>query len=136
MRRTRTVNILIVEDDDSVAAALARLLRALGHGIVAAAATGQAALALLPGAAFDVVLLDIYLPDTYGLRLIPELRRIRPAVEIVTMSALTTPEMEADLRALGAAHHLSKPFDAANLDLALSYLNFRRALKARHIAGD
>ena len=74
------MNILIVEDDDSVAIAISRLLKAMGHGIVVAAANGQAALDLLPGAAFDAILLDIYLPDTNGLRLIPELRRIRPTV--------------------------------------------------------
>jgi CheY-like chemotaxis protein len=125
------VNILIVEDDASVAIAISRLLKAMGHGIVVAAANGHAALDLLPGAAFDAILLDIHLPDTNGLRLIPELRRIRPTVEIVTMSALSTPEMEADLRSLGVTHHLPKPFDAAHLDITLAYLVYRRALNAR-----
>jgi DNA-binding response OmpR family regulator len=105
------MHILLVEDDDRLAAALTAALDRLGHQVVC---TGRAddALRLKDGA--DFVLLDLGLPDMDGLEALRRLRRAS-AVPVIVLTARS--EERDVLRGLrgGADDYLVKPFRTAEL---------------------
>ncbi|MFN8124114.1 MAG: response regulator transcription factor [Thermoleophilia bacterium] len=105
--------LLIVEDDDAVAAALQRVLTGSGHQVMRAA-TGSEALAML-GPQTGVVILDLGLPDMDGIEVCRHVRRVEPGVGIMIVSAR---DRELDVVAgldAGADDYLMKPFRLAEL---------------------
>lgn len=105
------MHILLVEDDDRLAAALTATLDRLGHQVVRAGRADDA-LRLKDGA--DFVLLDLGLPDMDGLEALRRLRRAS-AVPVIVLTARS--EERDVLRGLrgGADDYLVKPFRTAEL---------------------
>ncbi len=103
--------IAIVDDEDSVRKALARLLRAAGMG-VDTFASGSDFLATLPQCAIDCLVLDLHMPGASGFEVLERLSgwERRPAVIVIT--GHDTPESQARVLAGGAAAYLLKPVDA------------------------
>ncbi len=64
---------------------------------------------------FDVVVVDLRLPDVNDLTLLEELRRRLPAATIVLMTAFGSPEIVAGAQRLGVRGVLDKPFELAEL---------------------
>ena len=96
--------VLLVEDDSAIAEPLGRALRRDGHD-VEVAASGDAALARLTTAPFDLVILDLGLPDVDGLEVC---RRIRTSDRHVPVLMLTARSEELDVVVgldSGAARH-------------------------------
>lgn len=106
----RSVDILLVEDDDSIAEPLAEGLRREGFDVVRVA-TGAEALAAAP---CDIVLLDLRLPDIDGLTVCRELRA-RSDVPIIVVSALGEEVDRVVGLELGADDYLVKPFGLREL---------------------
>ncbi|WP_067471611.1 response regulator transcription factor [Actinomadura hibisca] len=105
------MRVLLVEDDERLAAALTTALTRHGHQVVRA---GLAVDALRLAGAADFVLLDLGLPDLDGLEALRRLRRVS-AVPVIVVTART---QERDvLRGLrsGADDYLVKPFRTAEL---------------------
>jgi two-component system NtrC family response regulator len=84
------VRILIVDDNDSLRWALARVLEDSGHEIVEAA-TLAAGRARLQADGYQVVMIDVHLRDGLGTTFVPEVRRRLPGCRVVLMSG-TAPE--------------------------------------------
>ncbi len=106
-------HLLLIEDDDAVAAALQRVLTNSGHR-VARAATGGEGLGLL-GPETGVVILDLGLPDMDGIEVCRRVRRAEPEVGIMIVSAR---DRELDVVGgldAGADDYLMKPFRLAEL---------------------
>jgi DNA-binding response OmpR family regulator len=104
------VRVLLVEDDDRVAAALTDLLRR--HGVVVSrAATGEQALA---GSDVDLVLLDLGLPDMDGAAVCRALRRISQ-VPIIAVTARAEERDRVLLLRTGADDYIVKPYSSAEL---------------------
>ena len=112
--------ILIVEDDPNLARALETELLRLYDVVVAS--TGQAALELAQTEPFDLIVLDLGLPDMDGLDVAAELKDNNAAILMLTA--------RADVRSrvaglyIGAADYLAKPFDMQEL-LARVYAQLR-----------
>jgi DNA-binding response OmpR family regulator len=104
--------ILVVEDDGAIRELIAAILRAAGF-TVETAADGQAmAHALgkaLEGPAFDLLLLDLNLPDGDGLDLARSLRA-RSRMGIIIVSERDAPDDRADGLEIGADDYVTKPF--------------------------
>ncbi len=108
--------VLIVDDHEVVRQGLRRIISAApGLEVKAEAATGAQALALLQAEEFDVVLLDISLPDANGLTLLDSMREIHPELQVLVLTM--HPEKQYAIRALrqGAAGYLTK--DSASEEL-------------------
>lgn len=104
----RTLKILLVEDDLTVAEVVAGLLRARGHHVVHAA-HGLAALGEASASEFDIALLDLDLPGLDGLALAQQLRLRRFAAPLVAITARADREAEIQVQAAGFDGFLRKP---------------------------
>ena len=108
---TRT--ILVVEDEASIAEAVATRLRSEGFA-VSIAADGPSGVELCRGLRPDLVVLDLMLPGLDGLDVCREIQRDRP----VPVLMLTARDSETDLivgLAVGADDYLTKPFSSREL---------------------
>jgi len=107
--REYPTRLLIVEDDGSLAAGLARALELEGHA-VEHLETGEAALARIVETGFDLVVLDIGLPGIDGFEV---LRRLRLAGQSMPVLVLTARDAVGDRvhgLDLGADDYMTKPF--------------------------
>ncbi|MET7761452.1 response regulator transcription factor [Streptomyces sp. NPDC005393] len=105
------MHVLLVEDDDRLAAALTAALARLGHQVVRAGRADDA-LRLKDGA--DFVLLDLGLPDMDGLEALRRLRRVSAVPIIVVTARAAERDILRGLRG-GADDYLVKPFRTAEL---------------------
>jgi len=118
--------ILIIEDEELLRESLVDFFREEGYGADAAASLGDARRKLAK-AAFDLLVLDLKLPDGSGLDLLGELQGPEaPLILVVT----AFPEVQTAVRALklGAYDYINKPFDLEELLLVA-----RRALETREL---
>ncbi len=125
-------HILVVDDETGIRSSLEEILREEGYG-VAGAADAKEAVTLLRDAPYDVVLLDIWLPDRDGLELLAEIRawpaETRP--EVVMISGHGTIEAAVKATKLGAYDFLEKPL---SLDRTLIVL--KNAVEARRLRAE
>ena len=103
--------VLVVDDEPGVLALCERLLTKAGYR-AALAASADAGLAALETAPFDLLLLDIRMPDMDGFTMIHRARELQPELAIVIMTGFGT--VETAVRALeeGAAGLVLKPFES------------------------
>jgi len=119
--------VLIADDDPSVRDTYGEVLAEAGHD-AATAASGDEALAKTRHTAFDLVLVDLVFPPTDGIRVLEEIKRIRPSTLVVLFSGMATVDTVLSAVRKGAYDFLIKPVDAQVLvDLA------DRAVTVRHM---
>ncbi len=103
------MRVLVVEDDAALASALSNGLG--GEGFAVEVATdGVEGLWMATENSFDVIVLDIMLPQISGYRVCEQLRRAGSTVPILMLTAKDGEHDEADALDLGADDYLSKPF--------------------------
>lgn len=119
--------VLLVDDEvDYLAALTKRLAR---RGIQAAVAyTAAEGFRLLDEGAFDVVVLDVNLPDKSGLDALPEIKRRHPFVEVIMLTGHASLEWGAKGLSLGAFDYILKPVDLDVLVQKLSAAGERKRL--------
>jgi two-component system, NarL family, invasion response regulator UvrY len=101
--------ILVVDDSDEFRRSLRAVLADAVAGLAVAEARGSAeALELLAREPWDMVLLDLSLPDRSGIETLRDIRRLRPALPVLVMSFHSEAEYAAAARAAGAAAYLTK----------------------------
>ena len=108
-------HVLVVDDEPLIRWSVTESLSDLGL-VVEAASDATSALRTVTNAAlpFDVVVLDLRLPDMDDLSLLGTLRQLMPGASLILMTAFGTPEIIAAANALGAAV-LNKPFELDEL---------------------
>src|SRR5437667_681844 len=108
--------LLVVDDNETNRAMLSRRLRRQGH-TVALAENGRQALEKLRARRFDVVLLDIMMPEMDGFEMLRRLKADAATQNIPVIMLSAVDEMDAVVRCieLGADDYLAKPFPPAIL---------------------
>ncbi len=116
----KALQVLVVDDEDSVRTLIVRILEASGHLATQAASAEAAQLAAkADGARFDLILTDVVLGSADGLTALDALRGLHPGASVIVMSGYSpTPERVAELARQGA-EFLPKPFGAAQLMAAI-----------------
>ncbi|MFQ5617945.1 MAG: nitrogen regulation protein NR(I) [Rhodospirillales bacterium] len=106
--------ILIADDDDAIRTVLNRALGRAGFDV---RTTGNAATLWrwVSDGEGDLVITDVVMPDENGLDLIPRIRKIRPTLRVVVMSAQNTLLTAVKATERGAFEYLPKPFDLNEL---------------------
>src|SRR5579863_3026410 len=120
-------SVLIIDDEAAIRESLETLLVLEGFS-VASAANGQEGLARIGERSFDLVLLDLALPDRDGMDLLAEIRGEDPQLSIIMVTAYGTVENAVRAMQAGAANFVQKPWDNEKL------LADVRAAIARHRA--
>lgn len=108
------MNVLIVEDEDRIAAFIERGLKAQGFG-VQVAVDGESGAALAVSEEVDLVLLDLMLPRMSGEQVLERLRQVRPDVPVIVLTARDAIEDRVRNLNNGADDYLTKPFSFAEL---------------------
>lgn len=105
--------VLLIDDDPDLRSMLRRTLTRGGY-VVREAENGRDGLKVLADSPVDVVVTDIIMPDMEGIELILQLRRTRPDLRVIAMSAggRIGPDSYLDLaKRSGAVRTLAKPFN-------------------------
>lgn len=108
------MRILLVEDEDRIASFIEKGLGAEGHG-VERASTAAEALGFVASREYDLVLLDLMLPDADGRTVLERVRGLHPDLPVIVVSALDDVEDKVALLDAGADDYLTKPFAFAEL---------------------
>lgn len=106
--------ILLIEDDPGITAALKKELLAEGYQITTAT-RGDEGLARARERAWDMVLTDLKMPGLSGLELIEQLHAAKPRLPIIMMTAFGTTETAIEATKLGAYDYVLKPFDMGEM---------------------
>ena len=105
---------LLVEDDETAAQGIGLILKSKNI-ICNLANTGEEALELARHYDYDIILLDVLLPDIDGYEVIRRLRAGRIETPVMILSGLGQPEAKVKALGLGADEFLTKPFNKAEL---------------------
>ena len=100
------------------------MLKAWGHSVMSVD-DGQKAIEAVERSAPDLILLDVFLPDTSAVELIPQIKSIQPDARIITLTGQSSRELERRLRELGISYYMAKPFQRGELQAILSHLSSR-----------
>lgn len=106
--------LLIVDDEPSNRELLTRMLSSTGYEVVEAA-SGRAAMSLTQSGEFDLVLLDVLMPEMNGIETLQAIRRTHPVAELPVIMTTALAGAEDVVAALesGANDFVSRPFDRA-----------------------
>lgn len=107
-------NLLVVDDELFLRDAVAASLRFLGFGVTAAD-TGTEALRLARDRSFDLVVLDVMLPDIDGFEIVRRLRRDGNLVPVIFLTAKDTHEDKVNGLTIGGDDYMTKPFGLEEL---------------------
>ncbi|WMJ74127.1 response regulator transcription factor [Cytophagaceae bacterium ABcell3] len=115
------MKILNVEDDHRIAELIKRGLEEEGYSVSSAhdAASGWE---LIDSDAFDLLIIDVMLPDMSGLDLCQKIRKKHPSLPILMLTALGTTDDKVEGFDSGANDYLVKPFDIRELSVRIREL--------------
>src|SRR6184192_2127859 len=139
---SRSGTVLIIDDEAAIRESLETLLELEGYA-VESASSGEEGLARLGDGSFDLVLLDLALPDRNGIDLLAEIHAHDPHLSVVMITAYGTVENAVRAMQGGAANFIQKPWDneklLADVRAAIARrrveeenIQLKRALKQRY----
>jgi DNA-binding response OmpR family regulator len=83
---------------------------------------GKDVLRLDPAKGFDLILLDLFLPDLKGYQLIPEIKKAWPDAKIIAITDSNSRELESRVRKEGVIYYLIKPLDIKYLESIINHI--------------
>ena len=108
------MRILLVEDDPTTAQSIEMMLKSEGM-VVDTTDLGEDGLEIGKLYDYDLIVLDLMLPDMDGSEVLRRLRDSRVETPVLILSGLTEPEKKVKGLGIGADDYLTKPFDKAEL---------------------
>ncbi|MEM7423127.1 MAG: nitrogen regulation protein NR(I) [Pseudomonadota bacterium] len=124
---TRGMTVLLADDDRSIRTVLSQALTRLGCR-VRATGSSSALWRMVEEGEGDIIVTDVHMPDGDALDLLPAIRRKRPDVPVIVMSAQNTVMTAIRAAEVGAYEYLPKPFDLKEL---LGYVQSGLEAKAK-----
>ncbi|WP_105416935.1 response regulator transcription factor [Neorhizobium sp. T25_27] len=120
------MRILLVEDNQALADGLSKILRGSGYA-VDAVADGASAEAVAAAETYDLVILDLNLPEMDGLDVLRAMRARANKAAVMILTARGTPEERVRGLDLGADDYMIKPFDIPEFEARIRVLLRRQA---------
>ncbi|MFZ3169070.1 MAG: response regulator [Candidatus Methanoperedens sp.] len=102
-------NILIIEDEKEIREGLAELLEDAGF-LVDSAENGRQGLEKIGKKDFDIVVTDLIMPVVGGMEVLREIKRIKPQIHVVLITAFATIDNAVEAMKAGASDYITKPF--------------------------
>src|ERR1039457_2801955 len=106
--------ILIIDHEAEIRESLETLLQLEGYTVVAAA-SGREGMAQIGERTFDVIMLDLALPDKNGMDVLAEIRMLHPQQPVIMITAYGTVENAVRAMQSGATNFIQKPWDNEKL---------------------
>jgi DNA-binding NtrC family response regulator len=128
----RSLTLLVVDDDDSVRRVFRDLVVPRENVDLHEASSAEQALERLKERSFDVVFMDVRMPGLNGMDLLERVKRERPTLEVVMVTAHGTIESAVQAMKLGAADFLPKPFKLDQVSLILRRVSRVRTLQTEN----
>jgi len=126
--KSEPATILVIDDELGIREGCRRILSRAGHQVVVAA-TGEDGWQQIQSGQFDLVLLDIMMPDINGMELLRRIVPFDPDLVCIIITGYATVELAVQAIKGGAYDFISKPFDANAL-----LMTVRRGLERRHLS--
>lgn len=101
--------ILIVDDESNIRLGLNKCLAKEGY-YIEEASNGEEALQLIYNKKYDLILMDVQMPELNGFDVLKRIRKFGNSTRVIMMTAFGTVEMAVDSMKIGAVDFLSKPF--------------------------
>lgn len=130
---TTPIKILVIDDETSICTGCRLAFSDSGH-FFTTCADGKAGHAALSAEHFDLVLLDIKLPDMDGMDLLRQIRKTHPDTFIIVMTGFSTVENAVQAMKMGAFDYLAKPFSEDELKLAVDRAIDKKRLVEENIS--
>lgn len=111
---TRSLRILVVDDDEDNANSLGELFEMEGHQVTVAH-SGEAAIAAYVNTAFDLAFMDVMMPGRNGVESFMEIRKLRPEAKVFMMTGYSVEQLLQQAMDHGAMGVLTKPIDIDKL---------------------
>jgi len=128
MNTEQKSKILIVDDDQSIREFMELLLTKENY-IVKTSSSALEAIKLVEQEKFDVIFLDIQMPQISGIEALVSFKKMDPTVEIIIITAFGSTEIAIDVIKKGAYDFISKPF---KIDTILN--TTKKAIEKRHLS--
>ncbi len=109
---------ILVVDDDIAHRTMLRILLEWEYEVVEAGC-GSVAIEKIQNAPFDLVLMDVCMPEISGVEALDRIKASNPRVPVIMMTAYSSEETAARAMKNGAYDYLTKPFDFDNLRLTI-----------------
>jgi ActR/RegA family two-component response regulator len=112
-------NILVMEDDHSVAKGLEMVLTEEGYD-VNLAGTGELAIKAFKEKKFDLLVADLRLPDIDGMEVIKQIKEQKPETEVIVITGYGTTAKAVEAMKIGVHDFLPKPFTEDQIKIAIN----------------
>ncbi len=132
-RSERPCRVLIVDDEESILLVLTKFLSKPTF-VVDATRSGTTALAWASKKHYDILILDLKMPEMDGLTVLREIKRIDDDVSVIIMTAFGTVKTAVEAMKLGADEYLLKPLQLEALQLLIGKLMSYRSLRQENLA--
>jgi DNA-binding NtrC family response regulator len=114
----KNVSILVVDDEEIVRESLSNWLQEDGY-LVESAENGKRALEMLPGREWTLAMVDLKMPGMDGLQLMAEIKKERPEVIVIIMTAYATVDTAVKAIKEGAYDYIVKPFNPEDVSMVI-----------------
>jgi len=101
-------SILVVDDEAIVRESIRDWLKDAGYQ-VSTAGSGEEAVEMIHREDFGIIIVDVRLPGMNGIKLLQEVKRVKPEIKSIVITAYPTAEYATEARRLGAIDYLIKP---------------------------
>ncbi|MBU1356005.1 MAG: sigma-54 dependent transcriptional regulator [Candidatus Edwardsbacteria bacterium] len=118
MNKLPDIRVLVIDDEEPIREILSQIISNAGYQIQVVP-DGNSGLKAMAEGDYDVVLLDMHLPDISGLELIPHLRELSLETSLLMITGHATVESAVKAIKAGAYDYLEKPLHAENVLLAI-----------------
>ncbi|MBD3183497.1 response regulator [Candidatus Poribacteria bacterium] len=124
-------NILIIDDEKEIQNSLSAILQDDGYNTLTAG-TGKDGLRIIQEEPVNLILLDLFLPDTDGVEVLRQIKSIDSSLAVIMISGNATVEAAVESTKLGAYYFIEKPFEPIErIDYML--LTIKRALEHQQL---
>jgi DNA-binding NtrC family response regulator len=125
-------NILVIDDEKSVCITCKRVLEAEGHR-VDYVLNGNDGIRMAVEGEFDLVLLDLKIPDISGMEVLENIKNERPEIFVIIITGYATIQTSIEAIKKGAFNYVPKPFTPEELSLAVSSALKSRAMQEENV---
>jgi DNA-binding response OmpR family regulator len=123
-----SASVLIIDDEKNIRLTLSMALEQPGIS-VDTASTGTEALEKLAEKSYEVILLDLRLPDLDGMEILRHIAEMRPEIKVIVITAYGSIDLAVEAMKLGAVDFLPKPFDTTDVREMVRRVSDRESLE-------